>query len=276
VSTETLFVLNREDGTVKKIEGPHRSIVYGWDGAHHIRVGVTDLLTPDRRQEWDWFLVDVESGDFAQLEVPKWSRPTPPPEPYLIESPDGKWAFLSREEGLLRTFYLVDVAGTQVATIYDQPASIDDRCTMWSEDSQWILYIPFHGNSPYDGNIFLFHPDDLSSIQLSHYHGERRIKDICCLKWSPDGEWLLFELEDSVRANQVCVIHFSSAPDLCCFDDIVVKSGQIVWGSDSRSVAFLATVAEENDIYILDVFSGEIRNLTNDGNLEIAEELIAY
>ncbi len=273
VRTETLFVVDREGENVREIAGPHRSIHYEWEDTRHVRLGVADVLTPDRPQEREWFLADVETGALVEVEE-EWAMPTPPPEPRLLESPNGQWTVQSEREGARRAFYLLDRDGNRISLIYEQPADAEREFTMWSRDSQWFLYMPLDSDDPYYGDLYLYHPASLSSRQLTNYKGEQGWPaTMSYFEWSPNGEWLLFSLTDSVAANQLCVVRFGDAPDLRCFD-VRWKANLFVWSSDSRFVAFLASV--ETDLYVLDVVSGEVRNLTNDGSAQVEDYITAY
>ncbi|MBN1248625.1 MAG: hypothetical protein JXC32_13280 [Anaerolineae bacterium] len=272
VRTETLFVVDREGQNDRKIAGPHLSIYYEWENAHHMRLGIADASSPGQPQERDWFLVDVETSAVVEIET-EWPTLTPLPEPRLIESPDGQWAVQSMREESSRTFYLLDQHGNRVAPIYEQPAEAAEEFTIWSRDSRWFLYMPLRSSYPIYTDFYVLQPESLAATRLSNCEERGDIWLVLGLQWSPNGEWLLFSLTDSTSANQLCVIHFDDEPDLRCFN-VQRKSGDYVWSSDSRFVAFVSSV--ETDLCVLEVSSGEIRNLTNDGDSQVEESITSY
>jgi Tol biopolymer transport system component len=271
VKMGSLFVVDGDGKSVKKLAGPNRSIFYDWDDVNHIRIGVADTLTKGGPQERDWFRVDVETGVGTRIEVER-TIPPPLPEPRLIEAPNGQWIVQSKAEGSKRAFYLLDKNENQLALIYEQPSDLGKEFTMWSKNSQWFIYSPLNEDRYY-ADLYLYHPATLSSRRLTTFE-EQGWFWIGGFEWSPNGDWLLFALDGPVKANQLCVIDFDRDPDVRCFD-VGYKSSQHVWSSDSRFVAFLAGGLETTDIYILEVSGGKVTNLTNDGASEIEDQITA-
>ncbi len=266
-----LFVIDRETRSVRKIAGPYRYAYYEWDDARHIRFTGPDppIAPPDPPQEKYWFRMNVETGTVVGIESEMWTgTPTPLPEPHLLEAPNGQWAVQSIEEGSKRTFYLLDASGNRLSAIYEQPSDVVGEFILWSSNSRWLVCILPFDNDAYDGDLYLYDPANMALRQLTHHEEELGKPTIMSnFEWSPNSEWLLFNRWSAVAENQLCTIHFGRDPELSCFDDSWKMSsvfGTYIWSSDSQFVAFLES--EEVDLYVIEMASGEVRNLTNDGD----------
>jgi len=273
VRWEKLFVINREGTVIKQLTGPYRKLSCPkWRDADHILVGATD--EPRTMPPWGrtWFQINVQTGISVSLGLDAYPRVTHTPlsEPRLVEAPNGQWAVLSQAEGDTRIFYLLDAEGNTVAPIYQQPADILSAYTMWSRNSQWFMYQPLENKDDYDGDLYLYNPRDLSTRRLTTYEERGEPFSISAFRWSPNGEWLRFEISDT-EGIKICIMHFGDTPDLRCF--LVGSTAQLTWSSDSRFIAFLSWAA--SDIYLLEVSSGEIWNLTNDGEARLELEITA-
>ena len=263
-----LFVMDQETKNVKKIAGPYRYAYYEWDDARHIRFTGPDPSTPaDSLQEViNWFTMDVETGNVVAIDSEAWTKPSASlPENQLLEAPNGEWAVQSIEEGSKRIFYLLDADGNRLSTIYEQPADNSMEFTMWSKDSRWFIYVPVDSDN--NGALYLYEPANLASMQLTHYKETQGGGTIMSnFKQAPDGKWLLFRVWSASDENQLCLACFESAPNLSCFDDpwkVSSVFSTYYWSTDGKFVAFLES--EEVDLYTIELESGKVRNLTNDG-----------
>lgn len=272
VQWQTLFVINREGTIIKQLAGPYRELTSEWQDHNHILAGVTD--TPRTMPPWGrtWFQINVQTGISVSLGIDAHPRATftPLAEPRLVEAPNGQWAVLSQAEGDTRVFYLLDAEGNTVAPIYQQPADIITKRTMWSQDGRWFIFAPLENKDDVYGDLYLYNPRDLSTRRLTTYEERGEAFSISAFSWSPNGEWLRFEISDA-EGMKICIMHFGDTPDWRCF--LVGSTAQLTWSSDSRFIAFLSWAA--SDIYLLEVSSGEIRNLTNDGKAHLELEITA-
>jgi Tol biopolymer transport system component len=286
VRWQTLFVINQEGTIIKQLIGPYRELTSEWQDNNHILAGVTDA--PRTMPPWGrtWFRINVQTGISVSLGLDAYPRATFTPfaeprlveapngtkgstmsveqarlaESRLVEAPNGQWAVLSQPEGDTRVFYLLDAEGNTVAPIYQQPADIFTKYTKWSPDGRWFIFAPLENKDDYDGDLYLYNPRDLSTRRLTTYEERDEAFSMMGFSWSPNGEWLRFEISDA-EGIKICIMHFGDTPDLRCF--LVGSTAQHTWSSDSRFIAFLNWAA--SDIYLLEMSSGEIRNLTNDG-----------
>lgn len=270
VRWQTLFVINQEGTVVKQLAGPHRELVFEWQDVNHILAGVTDA--PRTMPPWGrtWFRINVQTGISVSLGVDVYPQATftPLAEPRLVEAPNGQWAVLSQAEGDTRVFYLLDAERNPVASIYQQPADITTEHTMWSQDGRWFIFAPLENKDDVYGDLYLYNPRDLSTRRLTTYEERDEAFLMRGFSWSPNGEWLRFEISDA-EGIKICIMHFGDTPDLRCF--LVGSTAQLTWSSDSRFIAFLSWAA--SDIYLLEMSSGEIRNLTNDGKSRLELEI---
>jgi hypothetical protein len=284
VPIEEIFVMDRETRSVRKIAGPYRGAAYEWDDARHILFVGPDpgVGPPDPPQEVDRFRVNVETGTVVGIESEMWwTWPPPPlPEPHRLGAPNGQWPVQSIEEGSKRVFYLLDAGGNRLSAIYEQPANVSGEFIIWSSDSRWLIYIIPFDDDVYDGDLYLYDPANMASRQLTH-HEEELGKPVIMsnFEWSPNSEWLLFRRWSAIAGSQLCTIHLGRDPDLSCFDDswniALSPYDTYIWSSDSKFVAFLEE-SEGGDLYVIEMASGEVRNLTNDGDSVVELYVTAY
>lgn len=81
---------------------------------------------------------------------------------------------------------------------------------------------------------------------------------------SPDGQWIAGLGPD----NEFCVWDIAELTPVCTPDRYPVDAGSIAWAPDSSAIAFsleFARLFTESDIFVFEVGSGELSNLTDDG-----------
>lgn len=91
------------------------------------------------------------------------------------------------------------------------------------------------------------------------------------LSLSPDGQWIAGSGPD----NAFCVWEVEGLDPECSADPYPLAPESIVWAPDSSAVAFsldFARLLVESDIYVFDVETAEIANLTDDGVEDLSVE----
>lgn len=80
---------------------------------------------------------------------------------------------------------------------------------------------------------------------------------------SPDGAWIAGQGEN----DSFCIWSTDDGTETCAGEDLPIDLRSIAWAPDSSAVAFSLDAARlliDSDIYVLDVESGDLENLTDD------------
>ncbi len=264
---ESLFVLG-SDGKPRKLMGPATQIDYRWtDSPQHLVVWSSDMrLDAVTASDVDtvsgkWFQVDTEAG--AAVE-------TNPPDTTLSStqlSPDGKWTVASEldDEGGMEV-YVVDSAGTKISKLLPQGPFLGLVPTgRWSPDSRLFA---FRLDLPANPDLYVFSRETKTATQVVHYTDKGQHVQMGKFQWSPNSGWLSFAFSDSQSGFQLCVLH---GPDyaLRCFK-VQWKWEKFEWSTDGQYLAFLSwgNDGQMDDLYVLEPATGQVLNLTDDGDAQ--------
>ncbi len=283
---QSLYLLDAKGGGPRKLAGPFYQLDFvHWSDAQHIEMQATDLSAdrdkPANESPRLLLTIDTQTSLLSYLEVVTRQLPTedkagqPQSERYV--SPDGKWSVAPHVEGADRVFDLVDAAGKDLGTIYRQPSNAQVLYQFWSPDSRWLLYRRPIVDTVL-GDLYVYDPLTLSSRRLTSFEGTGAgglsIDFYASARWSPDSKWLLFRAFVAPINYGLCIANPEQASTRCF--DARPNSGHLVWDRHSEFVAFVGQVGEPSDLYVIDVRKGELRNLTNNGDSEREDWVIAY
>ncbi len=214
----------------------------------------TPTLTPTATPSVNWTPTATPTATPA-------ATPTATPIAVPTATPTPAWArgwiaFSARINNNWDIYALNPASGQQIRLTAD-PA--EDRYPAFSPDGQTLAFASRRGGS---WNLYLLKPNG-EVTQLTDglpYHGAPA--------WSPDGRQIAFE---SMRAGNLDVwvmnadgsgLRNLTAPaDLARGGDRA--DGSPVWSPDGRQIAFTSWRYEDEDILVLDVQTGETRQLTS-------------
>lgn len=263
---ESLFVL-ASGGQPKKLIGPATQILYRWsDTPRQIDVWSSQarLNTPPPTNAdgttGRWYRVDTETGAAVETRPPD-NTPSSP-----LPSPDGKWSLAMEPDNDQMAVYLVDSSGIKVAKLFAQrPVLGLVPPGLWSPDSRLIAFVLDRGAS---SDLYVFSLETKVTAQLSHYADKGQYALMSDLEWSPNSQWLSFAFSDTQSANQLCLVR-NVDYTLRCFN-VGWKANEFVWSTDSRYVAFLAPITDARlqDLYALEAATGQVLNVTGDGETQ--------
>lgn len=270
---ESLFILS-SDGRRKKLIGPATHVVYWWpdnpqqidawsSGMTLATLAATNVETVSGK----WFQVDTETGAVVETTAPAKTPSSP------LASPDGRWSVAMESDGGEMAVYLVDSSGAKVSKLFAQRPFLGlVPPGHWSPDSRTIAFVLTQDLS---SDLFVFSLDTKTTTQVSHYAEKGEYAGMGDLQWSANSEWLSLSFSHGQSANQLCLLH-SLDYSLRCFD-VAWKANHFVWSTDSRYLAFLSSGTDEqmHDLYALEAATGQVLNLTGDGEKQIEDDFAA-
>ena len=179
---------------------------------------------------------------------------TPPGSGEATSSPaaaePGRIAFQANRENETSGIYVMNPDGSNVEQLVDDPA-VYEMSPIWSPDGSLIAYITMSADGTMQGGVFIIDAEggDPILVDDNYAYGPAT--------WSPDGSMLAVGGDGSERG--IGVYHVAGAR----FDSLTEDGGAApLWSPDGSRIAY--NVAPPNDVRIVDVSSGETRNVTDD------------
>jgi len=216
-------------------------------------------------------------------------------------SPTGDQAvFVWEREGNSDLWLIcTDGVGWPQRLTFDRPAQNfwEDSCPRWSPDGQWLVYsgqsdiwaIPSAGGRAHRLTDYqhgdsspIFSPD---GEQIYYLSGRKVFHNLCYTTldgdWpkpltsfegdvsdpqpAPDGKAIAFVYhpQDDLNRSQICLVPAPSGEVQLLTGTPQVLDSHPRWSPDGKHIAFLSNRSGWQEIYLLDVASGELRNLTD-------------
>jgi serine/threonine protein kinase len=172
------------------------------------------------------------------------STPTPTVQPTPFGGGFGQIAFASDRGGALPQIYLLNVDGTGLQQLSDEPAGACQPS--WSPDGSWIVYVsPCERNrETYEGStLFMMGGDGSNVTPLPAPPGGDYSP-----AWSPDGRQIAFVSLREDRIPQIFILNLT--------DNSVIKISQTparsntypAWSPDGKLIAY---VGEDNQLQVM-------------------------
>jgi len=192
------------------------------------RIVFESFRETEGKENWEICLIDADGSNLINL-----TKSPEIDELYPHASPDGsRICFVAFEEkdkeSRSRNVYTMNIDGTgrvKIAENAFQPC--------WSADSRYIAYLPgeypkFNANMTANKGLEIY---DLETGEVKQ-HPNDEIQHICCLCWSPDGEWFTATRRGgniAFKANDKTKIFLSASG---CRPDISPDGTRLVWNAE--------------------------------------------
>jgi Tol biopolymer transport system component len=239
---QELYLMDKDSGDVERLtNNAAKDVALSWSPDGRVLA-----FSSERDGNWDIFVLNVESREIEKLTANESADADPD------WSPNGlKIAFESYRDGNGEIYVMnADGSGAQNLT----QATSQEWGPTWSPDSQRIGYV-----SNRDGNneIYVMNADGTNQTRLTRNAAWDGVP-----AWSPDGKWIAFVSERSGDRS----LHLMSPSG----DDVKWLANATLyaypgWSPDSRQIAYAFEFGRHHEyqIYIIDVESGAVKELTN-------------
>ena len=181
-------------------------------------------------------------------------------------SPDGsEIVFVSERDGSLDV-YVMDADGSNVRRLThgDQAGTLSPK---WSPDGTRIA---FSGT----GTLKVMNADG-SNVQTV-LDPEPESEAAPCRAgsflgdWSPDGEWITYYAASvSRQIGQICIIRPDGSDMKVLVSEPPAFHVEPAWSPDGETIVYRSIQDNNHEIYVVDVDSGEVRNVSNDPALDL-------
>lgn len=207
------------------------------------------FISATRQGETDIFLLE-ELDDKEPQNLTKGGWPNRSPS----WSPDGKKiVFESKRDGKYRIYFL-DLGSGETEVLIRGESWWGAHVPKWSSDGKFIAFL--------DGGLRLM---DISTKKISPLVINMRVG---WFDWSPNSKMIAFE-EPKVGKDELYLFEVSTGIiERIPVNLNVVDIGGISWSPDGDKLAcsFQKKGQNRSDIYLLDIQTGEVQNLTNRPN----------
>lgn len=170
----------------------------------------------------------------------------------MLPSPDGRYFSYTVKSGEVQQIYVFDrSSGKSVIAVGN---SCYNGRVCWKKDGSGFAFI-----SDRDGNNEVYYYDLDSTEQQRLTRDEKRQK---YLAWSPDGEYLAYSEELSDTSNQIKILELSTGSIRGLTGPEYVDS-ELSWSPDGNRIAFHSVRDQGDQLYMIDIHTGEVSQLTS-------------
>lgn len=196
----------------------------------------------DTTKNFQYRLMDL-SGVRQDLQLPE--------EDNMMPSPDGQWYAYTVKSGDDQDIWLLHADSGEQKNIITSGSYNGRVC--WKKDGSGFAFI-----SDRDGNneVYSYDLEAGTSARLTN-DGKRQKY----LAWSPDGKFLVFSEELDDTSNQLHLMQVDTRVVTPLTDKKFIDS-ELSWSPDGRYLAFHSKRDQGDQIYMIEINTREVRQLT--------------
>lgn len=175
-----------------------------------------------------------------------------PDLPNLLLSPDGKWIVYTRSEDDVSRLFLASLTNLSDSLLITPDSAYHGRAK-WSYDSKQLAFVSDRSGK---NEVYSYTLEDKSIEQLTD--NDQREK---YLSWSPDGRHLATTLRTDSTENEIALINLTNR-EVNVITQTAINESELAWSPSGRYIAYHAKVDEADDIFLLEVATGEVKKVT--------------
>lgn len=251
-----IYVVN-SDGTEKKLLVPGGSPSWSPDGTQLAFLTVA----PQRLGGRDMAVIEVASGGIRILYTIQEQPGGTGPQAW---SPDGKQLAFASYDGI----YVMNVDGTGAHRItrYEGSHACYDLLPSWSPAGSAIVFSVLCEG----GNEGLWAVEADGSDRRQLIAGDYEVDEYRSPVWSPDGTKIAFvktdwTLDDPIKSAAIYVMNADGTGAMQLASRAAFDRS-LTWSPDGRAIAFTRYYAGGSDIFLLDLETAEVTQLTHTGD----------
>lgn len=287
---DILWVADRDGQNRRQVSGPSRGVWYRWRDARTLFFSadapapgtVQTPMPPGERN----FVYDLVTGQTTARDFPDGYEGY---EKFVCSPGCLRAAGIRRGD---RKYFIVDLRSGREVTVFEIPegeVNGEVGSGVWSPDGKRLAFAHcYWRQEKYESfcDLYTVGSDGQDLRRLTDFEGGYRgrgsMTTLGRLAWSPDTRWLAFTL--GVVGESLSFLGIIPADGGAVVNlGIAWRGGaEPVWSPDSRRIAFVSNAEFSEgrfadpyeelgqwDIYTVDIYTGEIRRLTNDPTMEM-------
>ena len=236
--------------------GINRHAVWSPDGSNiafiSSRNDPGDPITCDPFCNWDIYIMNANGTNLQQV------TNHPAGDQYPVWSPDGTQLAFESFRGGNKEIYVMNIDGSEISNLTNNSA--DDFHPDWSPDGSQITFMSERNSCAGCSEIYVMQADGSQQQRLTNFVNQHSITPI----WSPNGEHIAFVSNPQGAPSDIYIMSWNGENITNLTNNPNHVDRRPDWSPDGTHLAFVSERAGNPDIYLIDVESGEITQLTND------------
>ena len=216
----------------------------GWDWSPKFLSAAKQVFyySTDTTKNFEYRLMDLE-GNPLDLQLPQGEN--------MLPSPKGNYYTFTRKSGDNQYIFLYDPVSGESRKVIAENSYNGRVC--WKKDGSGFAFI-----SDRDGNneVYFYSIEKNSEERITNDDGRQKY-----LAWSPGGRYLLYSTELSDTSNQLNILQMDNRVSTVLTTAEYIDS-ELSWSPDGKFIAFHSNRDQGDQIYMINIASKVVEQLT--------------